>query len=100
MEKELLEERKKIILDIINADTFVPMKVKEMAIILNITKDKRKEIEEVLDSVLAEGKISVSKKGKYGKPSGNVLVGKYEGNAKGFGFVTIEGEDEDIFIPE
>ncbi len=40
------------------------------------------------------------KKGKYGKPSGNILVGTYEGNAKGFGFVTVEGETEDIFIPE
>lgn len=100
MEKELLEERKKIILDIINADTFIPMKAKEMAIILNIPKDNRKELEEVLNSLLAEGKISVSKKGKYGKPSGNVLVGKFEGNTKGFGFVTVEGEDEDLFIPE
>ena len=57
-------------------------------------------MEEVLKELLAEGRISVSKKGKYGKPSGNILVGTYEGNAKGFGFVTVEGETEDIFIPE
>lgn len=100
MEKESMNERKKIILDIINADNYIPMKLKELAIILNIPKDNRAELEEVLNVLLAEGKIGVSKKGKYTKPSENILVGMYEGNAKGFGFVSIEGEEEDIFISE
>ena len=100
MDKELLEERKKIILDIIASEEYIPMKAKELAVILNITKENRSELEEVLNALLSEGKISVSKKGKYGKPSGNILIGKYEGNARGFGFVTVEGQDEDIFIPE
>ena len=100
MEEKLLNERKKIILDIINSEEYIPMKLKELAIILNIPKDRRSELEEVLDALLAEGKIGISKKGKYGKPSANVLIGNYEGNAKGFGFVSIEGQDEDIYIPE
>lgn len=100
MEKEELKKRKQIILDIIQDDNYIPMKFKELAILLNITKDNREVLDEVLKELLAEGKISVSKKGKYGKPSENILVGKYEGNAKGFGFVTVEGETEDIFIPE
>ena len=100
MEKELLNQRKQIILDIINDDNYIPMKIKELAIVLNVPKENREDLEEVLKELLAEGRISVSKKGKYGKPSGNILVGTYEGNAKGFGFVTVEGETEDIFIPE
>lgn len=100
MEKELMNERKKKILDIINEDNYIPMKLKELAIIFNIPKEKRAELEEVLNVLLAEGKIGVSKKGKYTKPSENILVGMYEGNAKGFGFVSIEGEEEDIFISE
>lgn len=100
MEKELLNQRKQIILDIINDDNYIPMKIKELAIVLNVPKENREDLEEVLKELLAEGRISVSKKGKYGKPSGNILVGTYEGNAKGFGFVTVEGQTEDIFIPE
>lgn len=100
MDKELMDERKKIILDIINADSYIPMKLKELAIILNVSRENRDELEEVLQALLAEGKIGVSKKGKYGKPSENILVGKYEGNSRGFGFVSTEGEDEDIFISE
>lgn len=99
MEESRIIERKKILLDIINDDHYVPMKVKELAILLNVPREDRNELQEVLDILLAEGKVSVSKKGKYGKPSGNILIGIYEGNSKGFGFVTVEGESEDIFIP-
>lgn len=99
MDEKLLQERKQILLDVISSDQYVPMKVKELAILLNVPKDNRQELQEVLDILLAEGRVSVSKKGKYGKPSGNILVGVYEGNTRGFGFVTVEGETEDIFIP-
>ncbi|MBQ3546816.1 MAG: ribonuclease R [Lachnospiraceae bacterium] len=101
-QKELMNERKKIIMDIVNSDAYVPMKAKELAIILNIPRENRDELLEVLDELLEEGKLSVSKKGKYGKPENNVLVGKFEGNARGFGFVVLEeeGEGEDIFISE
>ena len=34
------------------------------------------------------------------KHSDDHVVGQFISNARGFGFVTIEGEDEDIFIPE
>lgn len=62
MEEKLMNERKKIILDIINSEEYIPMKLKELAIILNIPKDRRSELEEVLDALLAEGKIGISKK--------------------------------------
>ena len=100
MKKSLLEERKKIILDIIHSDLYVPMKLKELAIILNVPKEDREDLKEVLDELILEGKIGISKKGKYGMPSQNILVGKYEGTPKGFGFVVIDGEEDDIFISE
>lgn len=100
MEKELLEERKKIILDVINDEHYVPMKAKEMAMLLNVPREKRDELVFVLNTLVSEGKIGISKKGKYDKLSSRIFVGSFIGNARGFGFVSIEGEDEDIFIPE
>ncbi|MBQ3666020.1 MAG: ribonuclease R [Lachnospiraceae bacterium] len=100
MDKPLMEERKQIILDVIHSDLYIPMKLKELAIILNVPKDERDELKEVLDELILEGKIGISKKGKYGMPSENILVGKYEGTPKGFGFVVVDGEEEDIFISE
>lgn len=103
MDKELVEERKKILLDIINSKGYKPMKIKELAILLNVPKSDRDELKYVLDELVDEGKLYLSKKGKYDKyriTDENVVVGEFSGNKRGFGFVTVEGLDEDIFIPE
>lgn len=100
MEKEELERRKKVLLDLMNDKQYVPMKIKELAILLDVPKDRRAELKEVLDSLLSEGRLSVSKKGKYAKPEASSLIGTYSGTQKGFGFVTIEGMENDVYIGE
>lgn len=83
---------------ILNNELYVPMKTKEIAILLNVPKDKRCELQEVLDALVAEGTIGVSKKGKYMKPDNVALIGVFESTSKGFGFVSVEGQEKDIFI--
>ena len=100
MDKNLLAERKKMIYDFICDDFYVPMKAKEMAIVLNVPKSQRDELHQVLDHLVAEGKIELTAKGKYVKSEGKSLSGVFTAHQRGFGFVTIEGEEEDIFIPE
>lgn len=92
------EERKNTIYALICDELYVPMKVKEIAILLDIPKASREELQAVLDALVAEGKVEVSKKGKYAKAQAHMVTGVFESNAKGFGFVRVEGEDEDIFI--
>lgn len=99
MEKEQLKQRKKMIYELICDDLYVPMKIKEMAMLLSVPKERRPELEEVLNALVEEGKIEVSKKGRYMKSSGKYLTGVFTSHMKGFGFVTIEGEAEDLFIP-
>lgn len=99
MEKEQLKKRKKVIYDFICDELYVPMKQKEIATILSVPREERKDLQEVLDALLAEGKIEVSKRGKFTKAKGRGRTGTFIGHAKGYGFVTIEGEEEDIFIP-
>ncbi len=100
MDKELLKERKKTIYEFICDEFYVPMKVKEIAIMLNVPKAQRQELQEVLDALVADGKVEVSVKGKYSKAEGKFLSGIFTAHPRGFGFVTIEGEADDIFIPE
>lgn len=100
MTQELLQERKENIYQFICDDFYVPMKAKEIAAVLNVPKSQRGELQEVLNALLADGKIAVSEKGKYSKAEGKFLVGEFTAHPRGFGFVTIEGQDEDIFIPE
>ena len=96
-----LEERKKILLDVINSEQYSPMKIKELAILLNIPRTQREELAYVLQLLVDEGKIVLSKKGKYLKPGQNFKIGTFVGNQRGFGFVVVpEEENNDIFIPE
>ncbi|MCI5621932.1 MAG: ribonuclease R [Lachnospiraceae bacterium] len=98
MEEKVLEKKKKIVYDFICDDLYVPMKAKEMAMVLQVRKDQRQDLHQVLDELVTEGKIELTPKGKYVKASGRFFTGVYTGNSRGFGFVTVEGEDEDIFI--
>lgn len=100
MDAILLETRKKTLYDLICSEQYTPMKLKELAILLQISKGERAELREVLNALEAEGKIQVSQRGKYSKAEDNCVAGIFTGNPRGFGFVTVEGMDQDIFIPE
>lgn len=97
---QTFEKRKKVIFDFISDDLYVPMKIKEIAIVLQIPREQRDELKEVLDALVEEGKISLSKRGKYSKGHPVHLKGIFQANIRGFGFVTPEDESEDVFIPE
>lgn len=100
MEKEQFERRKKMIDDLMHDRTYVPMKVKELAMILGVSRENREDLQQVLDELVSEGKIEVSKRGKYQVAKSRLLVGTFVSHPKGFGFVEVEGEAEDVFIPE
>lgn len=100
LDKTTFEKRKKVINDLIHDKIYVPMKAKEIAILLNIPKENRQDLMDVLDCLVREGKISISKKGKYTRFDNSSLVGTFQATQKGFGFVVIEGEEQDIYIPE
>ena len=94
------EKRKKMVYDFICDDLYVPMKIKEMAMVLQITREQRDELKEVLDALEAEGKISLSKRGKYSKGQAQKLTGIFQAHARGFGFIVREGVEDDVYIPE
>lgn len=100
MSREELEKRKKVVYELICSEFYVPMKLKEMAIFMEIPKEQREELSEVLETLLLEGKIEVSQKGKYQKSKGKFLTGVFSAHPKGFGFVTVDGMDTDLYISE
>ena len=97
---DIMEKKKKVILELMNDKTYIPMKFKELAVVLNITKENRDQLEEVLSELLEERKISITKKGKYVITKEHYIEGYFISNDRGFGFVEVEGQDEDYFIPE
>ena len=100
MDDYTFEKRKKVINELIHDKYYTPMKGKEIAMLLNVSKENRNDLYKVLDALVLEGKIGVTSKGKYCKNDKNILTGIFQSTDRGFGFVTVEGEDEDIFIRE
>ncbi|MCM1256786.1 MAG: ribonuclease R [Roseburia sp.] len=98
MERDRFEKRKKTVYNFICDELYVPMKAKEIAVMLSVSKDEREYLQEVLEELVLEGKIELSKRGKYSKAEKKYVTGIFNANHKGFGFVTVEGEEDDIFI--
>ena len=48
-ESRQFEKRKKVLFDFINDDLYVPMKIKEIAVVLQIPGEQRQELREVLE---------------------------------------------------
>ena len=94
------EKRKQMVYQFICDEFYVPMKLKEMASILQVKREERQQLKEMLDELESEGKIHRTQKGNYIKGQGNRLTGVYQAHARGFGFVCVEGSDSDVFIPE
>ncbi len=100
MDNRILEEKKRIIYEFICDARYVPMKQKELAIVLQVPRERREELTWALEELLAEGKIALSKRGRYSKAEEKTVTGIFTSHAKGFGFVSVEDQEEDIFIGE
>ncbi|MCI8508993.1 MAG: ribonuclease R [Lachnospiraceae bacterium] len=92
--------RKKKILQVINDKNYKPLKQKELAFLLRVSAEDREEFREILGELVQEGKVLLTKRGKYQSLSDTTKIGTFCGNQRGFGFVCVEGEEEDYFIPE
>ena len=79
--------------------SYRPMRFREMAGLLQVPKDQRGELNEILDRLIHEEKVSVDVEGRYVPVSASVAAGVFQATDKGYGFVTVEGEEDDWFIP-
>lgn len=100
MQEDVRKIREKKILEFVEDENYHPVRIKEMAVLFCVPKKERGEFHEVIDSLLRAGKIEMDKRGYLTLPHGNVRIGEFMATAKGFGFVRVEGEEDDIFIPE
>lgn len=98
--KNIRETRKKLICELMEDAMYAPMKEKKLAVFLQVSAQEREEFRKVLDELLDEGRLEVTKRGRYKKPEEKVVTGMFTGSQKGFGFLEAEGREEDLFIPE
>lgn len=100
MNQELQDKKKQMLYELLTDKSYRPMKLREIASLLMVPKEGREELKLLLDMLLHEGRAELDEKGRFQASGANIMTGIYNGTSRGFGFVTVEGEKEDIFIPE
>ena len=90
--------KENIILEFMKDENYTPMKAKEIAIILGVPKKEYNEFTQTLRSLEENYKVVKNKKNRYRLIGENFVEGIYRKNKKGFGFVKIENQEDEIYI--
>lgn len=100
----LMNQKEQIILEFMKDKDYVPMKAKEMALILGVPKKEYNDFLKVIESLETSLKIGKNRKNRYRIIEEYYVEGIYRKNQKGFGFVKpdlqadCETEGEEIYI--
>jgi len=135
------DKQKHFLMDVFKSSAYIPMKKKELEILLDVEKDKRTEFAKILTELVEEGQVEITKRGKYQlaenrpkfiktrdhktkkntkgeqavkKQSLNTvaknankpnlkdqepdIIGRFISHKDGYGFIEVEGQDEDYFV--
>lgn len=98
MTREELDNKKKLILEFAASKTYRPMTIKEMGAVLQVPSKQKKDLRKVIEELSGEGKLQINSRGRIKLMPVNIKTGKYMGTQRDFGFVRIEGEEEDVYI--
>ncbi len=93
-----MEEKEELILRFMKTEDYVPMKAKEMALILMVPKSKYNEFVNLLNKLESEYKIVKNRKNRYRISEIETFEGTYRKNQKGFGFIKIENREDEIYV--
>ena len=94
-----MDEKKEKILGVIRTEGYRPMKAKDLAVLMNVPREEKKDFLAAVEALLSDGKIIEDQRNLLKLPGENVFSGVFSGTTKGFGFVHLSDQDEDIFIP-
>ncbi len=93
-------DRKERLLSYFNSTEYIPLKLRELKVVLDVPEADSEEFENIIFSLQRDGKIIISKRGNIVpvQKSQNIACGKLVCNPSGrFGFVLRDG-DEDVYV--
>ena len=93
-----MEEQEQKVLNLIKDKEYAPMKAKEIAIVMGVPKNEYNDLLRILGNLEMKMKIQKNRKNQY-KPVEEIYYdGLYRKNQKGFGFVKLEDQEDEIYI--
>lgn len=97
-----MEDKQQKIIEFMKDDEYVPMKAKEIAMLMKVPKNEYNKFLETLGDLELKLKIQKNRKNKYSLIEKTYYDGIYRKNQKGFGFVRLNdgynGDDEEVYI--
>lgn len=93
-----MEARKNMICDLMREESYVPMRERELAVLLQVKSEDREALKQALTELLLENRIQINRRGRYLRADEKYVTGRLITHAKGFGFVEVEGQPEDLYI--
>ena len=93
-----MKEKEQKILEFMQEDDYVPMRAKEIAMLMRVPKNEYNEFLELIGKLEMELKIQKNRKNRYKVSEKIYYDGIYKKNQKGFGFVKIEEREEEVYI--
>jgi len=93
-----MEEQELKILAFMKNKDYIPMKAKEIAMLMRVPKKEYRDFLEVLGNLELNFKIQKNRKSRYSIVQKTYYDGIYRKNQKGFGFVRIENQEDELYI--
>lgn len=91
---------REVLISFMKEKAYKPMSLKELSRIFGISKKESKEFANLLSEMEKDGEIIKNRAELYGIPERmGILKGVFAANQKGFGFVIVDEDRPDIFIP-
>lgn len=90
--------RKEKVLGFIEQQEYLPLRLEEIAVMLDVPKEDIGQLSAVLEELICEGLVIQTKKKRFASTKSLGFVqGIFQGNERGFGFVL--AEPSDLFVP-
>lgn len=96
--KKMTEKRERLE-EFFNRKDYVPMKFKEIASLFQVPKKERDGLQRIISDLIKDGLLIDDGEGRFERVGADMIVGTYKSTKKGYGFLRISENDEDIYIP-
>ena len=93
-----MEDKELKILEFMKSEEYIPMRAKEIAMLMRVPKKEYNDFLEALGKLELNFKIEKNRKNRYRVVKKTYYDGIYRKNQKGFGFVKIEEQEDEIYI--
>lgn len=91
---------KEILINFMTEQAYKPMNLKELSRVFDIKKGDMEKFTNLLTGMEKSGEVVKTRTEFYGIPERmGLVIGKFQGHQRGFGFVIADEERPDIFIP-